>query len=66
MVLRPDFDSAGPDGLQFSLPAGMSSMPWLLMSTEHVIFFHSVAFVVIVLLSDTFYKSGFLQTTQSE
>lgn len=65
MDLRPDFDSAGPDGLQFSLPAGMSSMPWLLMSTEHVIFFHSVA-LVIVLLSDTFYKSGFLQTTQSE
>lgn len=28
--------------------------------------FHSVAFVVIVLFSDTFYKSGFLQTTQFE
>lgn len=66
MVLRPDFDSAGPDDLQLSLPADMSSMPWLLMSTEQVIFFHSVAFVVVVFLSDTFYKSGFLQTTWSE
>lgn len=63
MVLRPDFDSAGPGDLQLSLPADV----WYATITDvnrTCELFHSV--VVRVLPSDTFYESGFLQATQSE